>query len=307
VFIENFRPGTLDKMGLGYAVLKEVNPAIILCSISGFGQQGPEAKRLAYTDIVQAYSGLDHAASTMIGGHEDPPGFPVSFGDSIASLNAAIAILAALYNRELTGEGRQIDISMLDCLIASNDSTLQKYIFSNGKMDDPGMAFRPPLKMKDGHMAVAIALTFNRVVKVINRPELLQDERFSTIAARIENFDIYYQIVKEWASERTIAQASETLDQYDIPYGKVNSTAEILKSDLVLRRNMLVNLELPGFGEVPVINTPFKISGKACGPQGPPPRLGEHNRIVLREVLSLSESEMAELISGGVIPPENIQ
>ena len=149
VVLENFRPGTMTKMGLGYPVLKEINPRIIFCSISGFGQDGPEAKRLAYTDNVQASCGLDAMAAKMIGPNADPPGFPYSFGDTYASLNAAVAILTALYYRGLSGEGQAIDISMFDCLVAANDSTLQKYIFSDGQDDEIGAAFRPPVSNEE--------------------------------------------------------------------------------------------------------------------------------------------------------------
>ncbi len=307
VLIENFRPGVLAKMGLGYSVLKEINNGIILCSISGFGQNGSESKRLAYTDIVQAFGGLDHAARKMISGQEEPPGFPVSLGDTYASMNAAIAILAALYNREHTGVGQIIDISMLDCLISSNDSTLQKYLFSDGQIDSPGMAFRPPIKMKDGYMAVSIALTFERVVHAIGRPELLSDKRFITLEARAKNFEEYYKIVRHWARENTVEQAGKIFDKFDIPCAKVNSTAEILDSAVVRERNMLAEVELQGVGSTAVINTPFKISRTSYGPQGPPPLLGEHNRTVFQELLGLSEHEISELTEAGVIKQENVK
>jgi crotonobetainyl-CoA:carnitine CoA-transferase CaiB-like acyl-CoA transferase len=148
--VENFRPGLLAEMGLGYPVLKRINPRVICCAISGFGQDGPESQRLAYTDIIQAYGGMDHAAANMLGATGDPPGFPLSFADTYASFNAAIAILAALYHRELTGEGQAIDISMLDCVLAANDTTIQKYIFSDGEIEDVRtsftMSFSRPLR-----------------------------------------------------------------------------------------------------------------------------------------------------------------
>jgi CoA:oxalate CoA-transferase len=305
VLVENFRPGVLAKMGLGYSVLKEINDRIILCSISGFGQNGSESQRLAYTDIVQAFSGLDYAATKMISGQDEPPGFPVSLGDTYASMNAAIAILAALYNREHTEVGQIIDISMLDCLLSSNDSTLQKYIFSDGQIDTPGIAFRPPIKMKDGYMAVSIALTFERVVNAIGRPELLSDNRFNTLEARIKNFEQYYKIFKHWAREKTVEQAGKIFDKFDIPCARVNSTAEIIDSAVIRERDMLADVELHGVGKVSVINTPFKISEMSCCPQGPPPLLGEHNRTVFQELLGLSELEINELTEAGVIKQAN--
>jgi crotonobetainyl-CoA:carnitine CoA-transferase CaiB-like acyl-CoA transferase len=303
VVLENFRPGTLDKMGLGYSVLKQVNPRIILCCISGFGQTGPERDRLAYTDNIQAYSGMDYIAAKMIGPDADPPGYPYSFGDTYASLNAAIAILGALLHREFTGEGEAIDISMLDCVLAANDSTLEKHIFSEGQLDTPGIAFRPPLRVKDGHMAAALAMQFERVIEAIGRPDLLEDERFKSMEERVkgENFDEYLQIVKEWAKHKTIEEVSQIFEKYDIPYGKVNTIEEVINSPVVNYRDMLVRIELPNNGPIRVVNTPFKVGGNACSPQGPPPRLGEHNQEILKRLLKLSEEEIAALDREGIL------
>ena len=304
VVLQNFRVGMLERMGLGYPVLKEINPKIILCSISGFGQTGPETTRLAYTDIVHAYSGLDYIAGKMGGPDADPPGFPVSFADTYASLNACISILVALYHREVTGEGQAIDISMLDCLLAANDSTLQQYIFSDGLWDKPIGIWRAPLRMKDGHMGVALLLQFERSTRAIGRPELIEDERFNSMAAQVVNLNEFLEIVGEWAKDITVEEASRIFDEFEIPYAKVNSTEEVLGSEVVKARNMLSNLELPGVGTVPVVNTPFKFSIQRTGPQGRPPDLGEHNRHVLTELLGLSEEAFEALEGEGVIRRE---
>ena len=304
VVLQNFRVGMLERMGLGYPVLKEINPRIILCSISGFGQTGPETRRLAYTDIVHAYSGLDYIAGKMGGPGADPPGFPVSFADTYASLNACISILVALYHREVTGEGQAIDISMLDCLLAANDSTLQQYIFSDGLWDKPIGIWRAPLRMKNGHMGVALLLQFERSTRAIGRPELIEDERFNSMAAQVVNLNQFLEIVGEWAKDITVEEASRIFDEFEIPYAKVNSTEEVLGSEVVKARNMLSNLELPGVGTVPVVNTPFKFSIQRTGPQGRPPDLGEHNRHVLTELLGLSEEAFEALEGEGVIRRE---
>jgi len=295
VVLENFRPGRMAEMGLGYDILSEINPQIIFCSISGFGQTGEESKRPAYTDIIQAFSGLDYAAGEMFGGTGAPPGFPFSLGDTYASLNAAIAILTALYHRQSTGEGQYIDISMLDCIMAANDSTIQKHIFTDGKDDIPNFIFRPPFKMKDGYMAASVALNFEKTVQAIGRPELLEDESFRKPANLREFFDVYIQIVGEWAATQTVAEASAIFDEYDIPYGKVQTTDEIVNSPVVERRNMLVDIDLPDVGKVPVVNTPFKFSKQKTGPQGPPPKVGEHTDKTLKAWLNLTDKEIEEL------------
>lgn len=301
VVIENFRPGLMAKMGFGYPVLKEINPKIIFCSISGFGQTGPETNRLAFTDMVQAYSGLDYMLGQMMGA--DPPGFPVSFGDSYASLNAALAIVTALYHRDHSGEGQSIDISMLDCLLASNDSTLQKFVFSDGELDSAGNSFRPPIRMKDGHMAIALFSHFDRVVQAMGRPDLLKDERLGTLLARYkkENFDYFLTIVREWAKDRTIEEASKLFEKYDVAFGKVNSVADVVRSPVVRERKMLTEVDLSKDVRALVVNTPFRFSQSPCGPQGRPPYLGEHNREVFEGLLKLSEEEMRALTREGIL------
>jgi crotonobetainyl-CoA:carnitine CoA-transferase CaiB-like acyl-CoA transferase len=193
---------------------------------------------------------------------------------------------------------------MLDCVLAANDTTIQKYIFSDGRMENPGWAFRPPIKMKDGHMAVSFALAFERMAKAIGRHELLHDELFETIEARMKNFDIFMEIVKEWAMGVTIEEASKIFDLHDIPYARVNRAEEIVNHPTIRHRNMLPPIHLPGVGDVPIVNTPFKFNGGACGPQGPPPLLGEHNQTVLGEILGLSGREIEELAREGVISAE---
>jgi crotonobetainyl-CoA:carnitine CoA-transferase CaiB-like acyl-CoA transferase len=246
---------------------------------------------------------MDYIAAKMVGPDADPPGYPYSFGDTYASLNAAIAILGALLHRELTGEGEAIDISMLDCVLAANDSTLEKHIFSEGQLDTAGIAFRPPLRVKDGHMAAALAMQFERVTEAIGRPDLLEDQRFKTIEERHkgENFDKYLQIVKEWAKDKSIEEVSQIFEKYDIPYGRVNTIEEVISSPVVNYREMLVRMELPDNGPIQVVNTPFKVGRNACGPQGPPPRLGEHNREILKGLLKLSEEEIAVLDREGIL------
>ena len=304
VVLQNFRTGLLEEMGLGYEELKKINPRIILCSISGFGQTGSETRRLAYTDIVQAYSGLDYIAGKMKGEDADPPGFPVSFADTYASLNACISILAALFHRETTGQGQSIDISMLDCLLASNDSTLQQHIFSDGAWDKPIGIWRPPLRMKDGHMGVALLLKFDRTVKAIGRPELLEDERFNTMAAQVIHIHAFLEIMGEWAKEVTVEEAAAIFEEHDIPYAKVNSNQEILNSQVVKDRRMLVDVNLPDVGRVPVINTPFKFSAVSTGPTGPPPSLGQDNYGVLKDLAGFTEAEIEEMEKSGIIRGE---
>ena len=162
---------------------------------------------------------------------------------------------------------------MLDCLLASNDSTLQKFVFSDGELDSAGNSFRPPIRMKDGHMAIALFSHFDRMVQAMGHPDLLKDERLGTLPARYkkENFDYFLTIVREWAKDRTIEEASKLFEKYDVAFGKVNSVADIVRSPVVRQRKMLTEVELSEDARALVVNTPFRFSQSPCGPQGPPP------------------------------------
>jgi CoA:oxalate CoA-transferase len=302
VFLENFRAGLAEEIGLGYDALREVNPAIVYCSISGFGQHGPDAGRPAYTDIIQALSGLDYAAQNMYGNtSEAPPGYPAALADTCASLNAAIAILAALYHREQTGAGQYIDLSMLDAMVAANDSTLQRHLFSNGELDSPSTIYRAPLKLKDGFMAASIGLSFAKTMRAIGRAELLDDPRFRTAELQRDNMPVFVEITKKWAADKTRAEVAALFDTHDIPYGEVTTSAEVLNSRSVKDRGMLVDVELPGAGPVQILNTPFHFSSSRSAPAGPPPSLGQHTRQVLTELLDLPTQRLDELLAAGTI------
>ena len=152
-------------------------------------------------------------------------------------------------------------------------------------------------------MAAALFMAFERVLQAMGKSELLQDERFKTVEARYqpENWSQFFQMFTDWAKETTVEEASLLFEKYDIPYGKVNSVAEVAGSPVVRHRKMLVETEIPGNETVLVVNTPFKFSGFSCRPQGPPPRLGEHNRSICRDLLNLEEGEIESLIEDGIL------
>ncbi len=303
VVVENFRPGVMAKMGLDYSVLRQINPRIILCSISGFGQTGPERDRIAYADIIHAYSGLEYLAAKMKGTDADPPGFPYSFADSYGALNATIAILAALFHRQASGEGQAIDISLLDSVLGANDDTLQTFIFSDGALDTPVIP-RAPFRMKNGAMAISVVMAFKRVIMAMDRPDLIMDERFKTEEVRLkkENFDQFLKIVREWAKTVTVEEASELFRRYEVPCAKVNSLAELVNKPVLRERKMLVEMELaPSAPPALVLNTPLRLSQCPTGPQSRPPHRGEHNRVVVGDLLGFKEDEIQKLLEEGIL------
>ncbi|MDD1748396.1 MAG: CoA transferase [Methanothrix sp.] len=302
VVVENFRPGVMEELGLAYDVLTQVNKKIILCSISGFGQTGSERDRPAFADVIHAYSGMDYMAMKVQGPGGAPPGFPYSFSDTYAAINAALAILGALFYRQTTGEGQAIDISLLDCILAANDHTLQGFIFSEGALDAPPMA-KPPIRMKDGYMAMTPMVSFKGIVKAMGRPELAEDDRFSKDEIRIEKYaDESLRLIKDWAATVTVAEASALLERHRVPHAKVNSISEIVNAPVVRERQMLVEVDMDqSLPPALVLNTPAKFSHCPTGPQGRPPYLGEHNKPVLRDILGFSEREIADLHQRGII------
>ncbi|MDA1075470.1 MAG: CoA transferase [Proteobacteria bacterium] len=302
VFLENFRAGLASEIGVGYATISQANPGIIYCSISGFGQQGEDAGRPAYTDIIQALAGLDYASQNMYGNETQAPhGYPAAIADTCTSLNAAIAILAALYHREQTGAGQYIDLSMLDAMVASNDSTLQRFIFSGGKEDAPGPIYRPPLKLKDGFLAASIGLSFNKTMHAIGREDLLTDPRFSTPQLQRDNMGVFVEVARAWAATKTVSEVSTLFAANDIPFGKVNSSQDVVSSRVVNERQMLIDVDLPGEGPTAVINTPFHFSGGRSAPSGPPPALGAHTRELLTGLPDMSSERFDRLLASGVI------
>jgi len=302
VFLENFRAGLAASIGAGYEDIKAVNPSIIYCSISGFGQDSPDAGKPAYTDIIQAMSGLDHAASQMFGNDSGtPPGFPASLADTYTSQQAAIAILASLFRRQQSIEGEFIDISMLDCMISANDSTLQRHLFSDGELQGPSPIFRPPLRLKDGFLSASIGLNFEKTVKAIGLDELMKDDLFRTQELRRENMVHYIDIVSAWAADKTVAEVVALFDAHDIPYGEVRSPKEVIEARSTSDRDLIVDVELNNGTDIPVLNTPFNFASGKTRPTGPPPALGEHSEQVLSSLLNLSSLEIEELVANKII------
>jgi crotonobetainyl-CoA:carnitine CoA-transferase CaiB-like acyl-CoA transferase len=233
----------------------------------------------------------------------DPPGFAMSHADTYGGLNAALSIMAALFYRQITGEGQAMDISLLDCVLAANDATLQGFIFSEGAIEKNNMP-KLPIPMKDGYITMTPLLSFKGIVQAMGRPELAKDERFRTDASRMkeENAKEVLRIVREWAKNVTVAEACELLERNKVPYSKMNSLSDVVNAPVVRERHMLVEMEVePSLPPVLVLNTPFKFSLCPTGAHGRPPYLGEHNKPILRGLLGLGEDEIENLLRDGVI------
>jgi len=307
VFIENFTPGTMKEFNLDYANLSTVNPRIVYASISGFGQDGPYAHNPAFDIIVQAMGGL----MSVTGEPRGPPIRPgVSLGDSVAGIFTALAIMIALWERERTGRGRFIDVSMLDCQITLMENAFSRF-FATGNVPGP-LGSRHPAAVpfqafptRNGYIVVAIITddgkAWPRFCQAINRPELMEDTRFSEAVARVKNYDVLARIIENSLRERTSSEWLTIFSSLDIPCGPVNRIDEVTNDPQVLERRMIAEIPHRRLGSWRVANTPFRFDDVPSHPQGPSPDLGEHTEAILCELLKLSSSEIVNLRSQGII------
>jgi len=312
VLIENFAPGVMDRLKLDYESVKKLNKKIIYCSVSCFGHWGPYSHKPGYDMIAQGASGwTDQSISPQIA--------PVSIGDMTASVNAAVAICAALYSRQQTGVGQNIDISMMDCLFALHENTLPWYLISSaiGKPVDPpkigrhhpGYAPYGIYKGKDGYITIA-SLTQPRwegIVKTMGRDYewLLKDPRAADVSTRCteENAPFIHKVVEEWVmAQDSVAEAERKLEQNGCPCLRVRSVKELADSDPQIKaREMMVEVEQPFIGKVRMYGSPLKMSETPTGIRGPAPLLGQHTEEILSTVLGYKKEQVKELYDQEVV------
>lgn len=314
VLVQNFMPGAMDRMGLGYPQLKQSNPGLIMCSISGYGQDSPLAQRPAGEQVIQAHCGV----VWMTG---DPDGAPFlpgwGYADSSTGLHALSAILAALLYRERTGSGQHIDLALADCVFSQNDLPYMDYILSKGSVSPTRYGrFYPHLvplgvfEGKDGYVVLGARSdsAFGRLAECMGRPELPTDPRFDTDEHRTQNRQLLYPIIEEWVrSQPSTRDVEGILNKAEIMCSRVNTIEDILDHPNTKARNMLVDVEHPYLGKTRVVNSPFRFSDTESGLRGPPPFLGEHNEEILTGLLGLSKREVAWLhAQGSLLADEEI-
>ncbi|PND57190.1 formyl-CoA transferase [Mycobacterium sp. ENV421] len=308
IIVENFRPGTLEKWGLGYDVLRQRNRGIILVRVSGYGQTGPESTKAGYASVAEAASGLRHM-NGFPGG--PPPRLALSLGDSLAGMFAAQGALAALYRRTVTGEGQIVDAALTESCLAVQESTIPDYDVG-GVVRGPsgtrleGIAPSNIYRSADGSWVVIAAnqdTVFRRLCAAMGRPELAQDDRFVNHVARGRNQDELDAIIGDWAAAREPADIIETLSEAGVISGPINTVAEVVTDPQLLSRGMIadhwderIGRNVKGPGVVPVLSeSPGTI--RSAGPSRP----GQHNGEVYGELLGLRSEEIAELESQGVL------
>jgi CoA:oxalate CoA-transferase len=308
VVVENFRPGLLDDMGIGYKTLSGRNPGLIYACISGFGSLegylGPYSKRPAYDIVAQAMGGLMNT-NGQAGG--PPTWLGVALGDIVSGMNAAYAIMLALYERAQTGRGQYIDISMYDTIIGLAERSVTAYSLTNQVLErgrELFMAPWGPFECEDGWIGVIVATEgdWAKFCSAIERPDLVGHDGATSGPDRAKNMSGWLgEIISDWFRKQTKAGATAKLLAVGLPIGPVQNAKEIFDDPQVAARRLLIDVHDPILGSVKLVGPVAKLSGGTEPLTGPAPLLGEHNSEVLSELLGYSKDEVGRLKADGVI------
>ncbi|MEU3270900.1 CoA transferase [Saccharomonospora sp. NPDC006951] len=305
VVVENYRPGTIEKMGIGYERMKQLNPDIILVSISGFGQTGPDSRRALFDAISQASSGL----MSMTG---EPEGKPTLSGTYIADYTTgyqgAIGALMAILHRERTGEGQCVDVASFDTMFSALGIRLVSQLMLG--LDMPRSGSRDLLtapvnvyEAADGpiYIQAGTASLFPKLCEVMERPDLAADPCFATVEGRMTHQDFLEGEIGAWAATRTTRAIAEVLEDAGVPYAKVESVAEVARSPQIEARDMIVESEHPELGTIRMPGNPIKMEKTPPTVRKAPPRVGEDNEYVYSGILGLSNEDLIRLRESGAI------
>ena len=305
VLVENFRPGTLSRFALDFESVSAFNPNLIYCSITGFGQTGPMRDRPGYDFMIQAMGGI----MSITG---EPDGEPMKVGVAVADLfagqNAVIAILAALQARTLTGKGQHLDISLFDSELGWLANVASNYLISDNQPKRYGNAHAnivpyQSFQASDGWFALAVGndKQFARLCDVIQKTELANDPRFMLNSSRVENRIELINLFKPIFLARTVGEWLEKIEQAEIPCGPINTLDKTFSMPQVQAREMLIEMDHPTIGKLPLVGSPLKFGDTKVEYRIPPPRLGENTAEILKEVLGYTSSKIDDLKSHGVI------
>jgi CoA:oxalate CoA-transferase len=301
VVVENFVPGVAARLGCDWQALSAVKPDLIYCSISGYGQTGPWRQRPAFAHLIHAASGM---MALEQGADPAPRSANLQAADVLAGTHAFGSILAALWRRARTGRGARIDVSMLETLVAADDMTFGSVL--NGGPEHPAPRIGMIVTEIAGrHLAVqtgGAAEILPRLVALMGRAELLEDPRFSTPAARRDNWPDLRDIVEGWVKQfATVDEAVVVLSDARVPCAPVLSPAEVVALPHLAARQFFPAVPHPGRGEVRITRSPFQLDGQPVMPRdGAPYRVGEHTRAVLGDLLGYEADRIEKLLTLGV-------
>jgi CoA:oxalate CoA-transferase len=296
IVVENFRPGVMDRLGLGYEALRAINPRLIYCSISGYGQSGPAAERAAYAMIVHAESGFDHSLMRYAGDRDRPAAGAIFVADVLGGIFGYSAIQTALVQRARTGEGQRIDVALMDCMLNLLVYELQEAQF-------PIRAPRPtygPVRAKDGDLLIAPVTSRNFIFlcEVTGQSELANDPRFTSVPTRGANWTAMMQVVEKWTERHTVDECIAALDAAGVPCARYRDPGAALTDPHLIERGAFAKLR-DGAGELLGVNAPWKMSGAQTSIRPEIPAIGAHRDEVLSQALGLSPEAIAGLAEAG--------
>lgn len=305
ILIENYRPGVMDRLGLGYEVLSKANPQLIYCAISGFGMTGPLRDRPSFDIVLQALSG-----ALSVNGEPDrlPTKLGIPLGDLVGGINGPIGILAALYERSRTGRGRLIDVSLMDGLIGML-GYLAQLAFFTGEDPKPQGSQHPNLvpygtfPTLDGSIVVACLTNsfWGRICTALEMPEKTDDPRFATIEGRRRHRSAVNELISARTRQKTTGDLAAVFAEHQVPHAPILGIQVALSQPQSIAREMVVETEHATLGRIPIVNRSIKFPENVQPVPTAPPVLGQHTDEILRTVLNLSQSEVEDLRRAGAV------
>lgn len=306
ILIENYRPGTMEKLGLSWEELRKVNPRLVYGCVSGFGHYGPYTKRSGYDIVGQAMSGL-MSVTGWPGGEPTRTGGPMS--DAMAGISLAMGVLAALHYSKETGIGQKVDIALVDTLVASLQIINQIYFAENRLPERIGNRYESSypydtFKTRNGSIVIGCANDkfWTILIKLMGKPELNENEQFITNRNRVKNHELLKPIVEEWTLTQDSAELVELLLDHDVPAAPIYDISQVAQDPHIAgAREMFIEAEYPRIGKLKVTGSHIKLSETKTSFKTPSPDLGQHNKEVYCGLLGYSEKELADLQAEGVI------
>ena len=309
VFVENYRPGALTKLGLGYAELSKLNPRLVYCSVSAYGHTGPDSAKAGFGLIAEAKSG---AMAQLGNPGEAPPLLRIPIADMYTGLHGVAAICAALVGRTSSGKGQHIDLALYDCMVSIHDYAVQRYAFSGGTdlprqtgSGQPDSPIYGVFSGRDGYLVIAAQVddAWKRLAHLVGGDDMAADGRFATPEGRAANYAEATRMVETWTKRRTVKECLAALDAAEVPCSAVQTIDQVLADPQIRARDMIIEQEHPVLGKVTLPNLPFRFSDCDTTPKMPAPLLGQHNRAIAAS-LGYSEADIDAMTRDGVLYSE---
>ncbi|HEY5755213.1 MAG TPA: CoA transferase [Steroidobacter sp.] len=305
ILIENYRPGVMDRLGLGYETLSAINPRLIYCAISGFGMTGPLRDRPSFDIVLQAMSGALSVNGEM---GASPTKLGIPLGDLVGGVNGPIGILAALYERSVTGRGRLIDVSLLDGMFGML-GYLAQLAFFTGEDPKPQGSQHPNLvpygsfPARDGSIIIACLTNsfWGRICDALGMSQFIEDPRFNTLQRRRDNRNQVNELIATFTRQKTVQELVDLLTEHEVPHAPILGIKEALSQPQAVAREMVVETEHEVLGKIPIVNRPIKFTGDAQPVPTAPPVLGQHTDEILHNVLGLTSDQIDQLRSARVV------